>query len=321
MKLSICLTYYNAIDYLEACLRSIVANAPRCEYEVVVVDDAASRPCAPMVQEVLPAARLIRNPTNLGFAGANNVAWQRSVGEHVLFLNSDTEVLPGALDELVGYLDAHGVAGAVGPMVLNTDGSFQPQCRRGRLTPLTGLTYSLRLDRMFPHHRTVAEYLMRYTDRDHIQPVRALSGCCMMFRRVVLERNGGLDEGLRQYGEDLDLCYRTGNAGWRIVYDPRARIVHHGGQGGTNTRVVRSIYYFHRSLWLVFRRYNTSRVFHLYSWFVILMLAARFGLSSVLLVAGQRRAGTRKGAQRLRPEDNPTSRPAAGAERSGRGEV
>ena len=64
----------------------------------------------------------------------------------MLFLNSDTKVLPGALDELVGYLDTHADAGAVGPMVLNTDGSFQPQCRRGRLTPLTGLNYSLRLE-------------------------------------------------------------------------------------------------------------------------------------------------------------------------------
>ncbi len=307
MKLSICLTYYNALEPLLECLESIAANPPGCEYEVIIVDDASSHPYGSAVAEIFPSARVIRNAVNLGFAGANNVAWEQSAGEHMLFLNSDTNVLPGALDELVGYLDAHPEAGAVGTMVLNTDGSFQPQCRRGRLTPLTGLTYSLRLDRMFPHHRTVAEYLMRYTDHNEVQPVRALSGCCMMFRRTVLEQHGGLDESLHQYGEDLDLCYRVGNAGWELVYDPQARIVHHGGQGGTNIRVVRSIYYFHRSLWLIFRRYNTSRVFHLYSWFVLLMLGARLGLSSALLLAGKRRAGTRKGAQRFRPEDTPTA--------------
>ncbi len=320
MKLSICLTYYNALDYLVECLESIADHPPACEYEVVIVDDASALPCAAAVAAVFPTARVIRNAVNLGFAGANNVAWEQSSGEYVLFLNSDTKMLPDALDELVGYLETHSEAGAVGPMVLNTDGSFQPQCRRGRLTPLTGLTYSLRLDRLFPHHRTIAEYLMRYTDRDEVQPVRALSGCCMMFRRTVLDRYGGFDESLHQYGEDLDLCYRTGNAGWELAYDPRAQIIHHGGQGGTNLRVVRSIYYFHRSLWMVFRRYNTSRVFHLYSWFVLLMLGARFGLSSVLLLAGNRRAGTRKGAQRFRPQDDPT--PGAGTvdERSDTGD-
>lgn len=320
MKLSICLTYYDAIEFLSECLESIAADPPTCDYEVVIVDDAAARPCAPAVERVFPSARVIRNPVNLGFAAANNVAWKQSIGEHVLFLNSDTKVLPGALDELVGYLDTHADAGAVGPMVLNTDGSFQPQCRRGRLTPLTGLNYSLRLDRVFPHHRTIAEYLMRYTDRNEIQPVRALSGCCMMFRRTVLEQYGGLDESLHQYGEDLDLCYRIGNAGWELVYDPRARIVHHGGEGGTNIRVVRSIYYFHRSLWLVFRRYNTSHVFHLYSWFVLLMLGARFGLASVLLLAGNRRAGTRKGAQRFRRQDDPTPVHGAADQRSDPGD-
>lgn len=307
MKLSICLTYFDAPEYLRECLESIRDHAPGCKHEVVVVDDAAVQACEPLVNAVFPDAVLVRNADNLGFAAANNVAWRRAKGELVVFLNSDTVVLPGALDALVSYLDSEPQAGAVGPMVLNTDGSFQPQCRRGRLTPFTGLAYSLRLDRVFPNHRRIAEYLMRYSDREQVQPVRSLSGCCMMFRRALLERHGGLDEELHQYGEDLDLCYRIGNAGWRVVYDPRARIVHHGGQGGTNLRVVRSSYFFHRSLWMIFRRYNTNRAFPLYSWFVILMLAARFGLASSLLLVGRRRAGTRKGAERFRPREEPSA--------------
>ena len=307
MKLSVCLTYYSGLEYLRACLDSIHGNAPECEHEIVVVDDASPILCTEMVGEVTPGAIVIRNPENLGFAAANNVAWQASSGEYVLFLNSDTKVLPGALDELTGYLDRHTEVAAVGPMVLNADGSFQPQCRRGRLTPLSGLTYSLRLDRLYPDNRTLSEYLMRYADREQIQSVRALSGCCMLFRREVLEHGGGFDETLHQYGEDLDLCYRAGDAGWRVVYNPGARIIHHGGQGGTNLRVARSLYYFHRSLWMIFSRYNRNRAFHLYSWFVILMLAARLALSSSLLLLGTRRAGTRKGAQRFHREREPAA--------------
>ncbi len=307
MRLSVCLTYYSGLEYLHACLASIRANAPACSHEIIVVDDASALSCAETVGEAAPGTVLIRNPMNLGFAAANNVAWRASTGEFVLFLNSDTKVLPGALDELVAYLEAHAEAGVVGPMVLNGDGSFQPQCRRGRLTPLSGLTYSLRLDRLFPHNRTVSEYLMRYTDKEQTQPVRAVSGCCMLFRRAVLDSGGGFDETLHQYGEDLDLCYRAGNAGWKVVYSPGARIIHYGGQGGTNVRVVRSLYYFHRSLWMIFLRYNTNRVFHLYSWFVILMLAARFGLSASMLLLGQRRAGTRKGAPRFARETTPAT--------------
>ena len=305
MKLSICLTYYNALEYLQECLESIREHAPASSYEVVIVDDASERSCEQRVGEVFPAARVIVNERNLGFAGANNVAWTAAAGEYVLFLNTDTKILPGALDELVDYLDGHPEAGAVGPMVLNDDRSFQPQCRRGWLTPLSGLAYSLRLDRVFPTNPTLAEYLMRYTDRDRVQPVRALSGCCMMFRKVVLEAHGGLDEELHQYGEDLDLCYRIGNEGWQIVYDPRACIVHYGGKGGTNLRVVRSLYFFHRSMWIIFRRYNESRWFLLYGWLALLMLAVRFALASTQLLLGNRRAGTRKGAQRFRRETAP----------------
>ena len=317
MQLSVCLTYYSGLEYLRDCLASICDNAPECEHEIVVVDDASTVACAETVDELAPAAVLVRNPENLGFAAANNVAWRASSGKYVLFLNSDTKVLPGALDELVAYLERHAEVGAVGPMVLNADGSFQPQCRRGRLTPLSGLTYSLRLDRLYPNNRTVSEYLMRYTDREQIQSVRALSGCCMLFRRTVLESGGGFDKTLHQYGEDLDLCYRAGDVGWQVVYDPGARIIHYGGQGGTNVRVVRSLYYFHRSLWVIFLRYNTNRAFHLYSWFVILMLAARFGLSLSMLLLGQRRAGTRKGAQRFRRQKKPAVATPASERRPG----
>lgn len=299
MKLSICLPYYNAVDYLAGCLRSIAENSPSVEFEVIVVDDASQISPTPAVEEEFPGARVLRNEQNLGFPGTSNVAWNVAQGEYVLFLNTDTEILAGALDELTGYLDEHPEVAAVGPMVLNTDGSFQPQCRRGWLTPLSGLMYSLRMDRVCPHSPVIAQYLLRYTDRETVQPVRALSGCCMLFRRDTLVEHGGFDDRLVQYGEDLDLCYRVGSAGHGIVYDPRARIVHHGGKGGTNVRVVRSLYYFHRSLWLVFFRYRRSGVFFLYAWFVLLMLGVRFVLASGLLVMGRRRAGTRKGAERF----------------------
>ncbi len=301
MKLSIVVSYYNALEYLQDCLVSIRDNAPALESEVIVVDDASERTCAQVVRDILPSARLLINETNLGFAAANNVGWRSCSGEYVLFLNSDTKVLPGALDELVAYLDHKSTVGVVGPQVLNADGSLQPQCRRGRLTPLSGIGYSLRLDRVLPDVAPLSEYLMRHRDPMRTHRVRAVSGCCMLVRREVLDREGGFDESLIQYGEDLDLCYRIDAAGWRVMYRPSAQIVHYGGQGGTNFRLWRSVYLFHRNLWVVMWRHGRTRLFPVSTMLGFAMIGARFGLASIAHLLGHKRAGTRKGAERFKP--------------------
>ena len=260
-----------------------------------MVDDASERPCAEAIADEFPWVRVITNASNMGFARSNNFAIEASTGRFVLLLNSDAEVFPASIDTLVGYLDDHDDVGAVGPKVINAEGGLQPQCRRGRLTPFTGFAYMTGLDRLFSGNRRLGEYLMRHEDPDCVHDVKALSGACMMVRREVIEQLGSFDEAFVLYGEDLDWCYRMGAAGWRIVYLPCARVTHHGGKGGTSIRFLRSLYYYHRSLWILLRRYPANGLFPLYGWFIALMLTVRFLLLSSRGVWGGRRVGSRKG--------------------------
>ena len=296
VELSICISYYDAPDYLSRCLTSIRNSDTRCNYEILVVDDASPLSCAEAVTAVFPEARVIVNSENLGYAKANNLLINTAAGHFVLVLNCDTQVLPGALDAMVAYLKKHPAAGAVGPKVLNDDGTLQPQCRRGFLSPLSSFAYLVGLDRLFPHNRALGEYLLRYANPEETHEVQSLSGACMMVRREVIQQLGAFDETLVQYSEDLDWCYRIAAADWCVVYLPNAEVIHSGGKGGTNIRFFRSLYYYHRNPWIIFCRYPRNRFFPLYGWLIALMVLARFSTASLRLLWGERRVGTRKGS-------------------------
>lgn len=292
--LSLCIPYHSGIRLLEECLRSIELYPPDSEYEIIVVEDASPEPCGAAVSRQFPDVRVLRNDANVGFARSANRAVAECRGDQILILNPDTRVLSQAIPTLRAYLAAHPDVAAVGPMTLNRDGTFQPQCKRGRLTPLSALGYGLRLDRMVRCGSPIADYLRPGEPIDQSADVEALSGSCMLVARRALEDIGGFDESLFLYGEDLDLCYRFRDAGWKIRYLPEARIVHAGGEGGTSARYFRSLYHYHRSTYVVLKRNAPARAFPLYGWAFALGFAARFGVHAVRGLLGHRRIGTAK---------------------------
>lgn len=218
---------FNVLDLLAACLRSVEADAGSLRLEVIVVDNSSGDGSADMVARDFPRVTLIRNPVNRWFAPANNQALRLCRGRHVLFLNPDTEVLPGALAELAGFLDAHPAAGVVGPQLLNSDGSLQPS--GNRLRP----GWSFVADAL-PLHRIGLRRIRGFQElgRDYemVCDVGEVSWAAAMVRHEVLERVGLLDERLPYCYEDVDLCIRARQAGWRVLYYPRARVMHHGGK-------------------------------------------------------------------------------------------
>ena len=129
INLSIVIVNWNARDLLRECLQSVYAQSQAFNFEVVVVDNASSDGSAEMVKREFPRARLIENQENLGFARANNQAIRQSIGRFVVLLNSDTVVLSHALDRMVAFMKEHQDVDALGPMLLNTDGSLQPSIR------------------------------------------------------------------------------------------------------------------------------------------------------------------------------------------------
>jgi len=295
MKVSFCIANYGAEAYLKQCLESIYQNPPSGEFEVIIVDDSSPDGSVGMVRSCFPQVKLQVNAQNSGFAVSTNRAMSASRGEYLMILNNDTRVLSGSIDALIVCLDKFPEVGAVGPMVLNPDGTFQPQCKRGMLTPMSALAYVLGLDRLFPHSCFFGEYLLRLQDPGVSAEVKGLSGAAMLVRRSVLGQVGMIDEGIHMYGEDLDWCYRMRGSGWSLRYEPTARIIHYGGMGGSSLRSYYGIYAYHRCILILFNRYSHAMRILPYRLVVTIAVMARFFIVFVSNVFRcQKRVGTRK---------------------------
>lgn len=237
MDLIVILVSYNTRDLLSDCLESVFSGLERSGLKgaVWVVDNASSDGSADMVRRKFPQVHLVALDQNLGFAAGNNVALSHidlgspSAARHVLFLNPDTRVLDDALGALVRFLDETPTAGAVGARLVHGDGSFQHSA-----FAFPGLAQIL-LD-FFPlHHRLLESRLNgRYPRRAYEAglafPIDHPLGAALMVRAEVLSRVGGFDERFFMYCEEIDLCRRIHEAGWKIYCEPRASIVHLVGQ-------------------------------------------------------------------------------------------
>ena len=221
---------WNCRAYLEACLRSLTATPDPVDSGIVVVDNASQDGTAEMVRTCFPSVRLIVNPANLGFAAGNNAGVRQATGRYCLLLNPDTIVHPGALSALAGYAEAHPEAWAVGPRILNPDGT--PQRSGVRFPSAWNLVVeALFLDRWFPRTRCFGAHRELYADPDQPRRVDYLQGSCLLLRAEAIRRVGLLDESFFLYFEETDWCYRCRRAGGEVHYTPAATVTHHGGSG------------------------------------------------------------------------------------------
>ncbi|MFO8013082.1 MAG: glycosyltransferase family 2 protein [Phycisphaerae bacterium] len=245
--LSIIIVAYHCCDDLARCLECLPAAAGDLATETIVVDNASGDGTVEMVRERFPEVHLIANAENRGFAAANNQGLAVSSGRHVLFLNPDTRPAEGALAVLVRTLDADAELGAVGPQLLNEDGSVQPSVRTDpTLASLLHQYTPLRLLRVLApaYHR----YKRRDMDFGSAADVDTLMGAALCVPRGVLDEVGPMDERFFVYHDDADLCLRIRQAGYRVRFEPAARITHVGGvsagHAASGVLYLRSLYRF-----------------------------------------------------------------------------
>ncbi len=279
MKLSICILTLNARDYLRACLDSIAQYAPAFPYEIIVVDNASTDGVSDLLREAYPQVVLLRNEVNLGFTRAVNQSLQRASGDYLLLLNNDTLLIEDLFTPILNYMDAYPDVGIAIPKVLNTDGSFQSQCKRGDARPLEVFGYFLKLGKLFPRSKRLNGYLQSWLPEDEIAEVQAVSGSCMFLRRQTWQQVGDFDEQFFAYQEDSDYCLRARQHGWKVLYLPIARIIHHAGKGGSGARPFQSIYQWHRSYFLYYRKHFAKDHNFLFNGFYYLVMAGKLGLA------------------------------------------
>jgi N-acetylglucosaminyl-diphospho-decaprenol L-rhamnosyltransferase len=263
-NLSIIIVNWNVRELLRRCLHSIfqlpISNlqppTSNFQIEVIVVDSASSDGSVAMVEKEFPQVQLIANSENVGFSVGNNQGIAASRGRYILLLNPDTEVVGDALATMVKYMDEHPQVGALGPQLLNPDGSIQSSRRRFP-TLATAFLESTILQQWFPDNVVLRRYYALDRPDDEVQEVDWVTGACLLARRKTVEEVGLLDEGFFMYSEELDWCRRIKGQGWKVVYLPTARVIHHGGQSSEQVKPFQHIQ-FQRSRVRYFRKHYGS---------------------------------------------------------------
>jgi N-acetylglucosaminyl-diphospho-decaprenol L-rhamnosyltransferase len=286
MDLSIIIVNWNSREYLKKCLASILAETHGIDFEIIVIDSASFDGCGEMLQQDYPQVRFIQSQENLGFSGANNLAFRRSRGKVVLFLNPDTELRGPAINLLIDQFKSLPEAGAIGGKLLNTDGSIQTSCIQSFPTILNQLLNADALRRLFPRSRLWGTSAL-FDQSDVPSDVDAISGACLMISRSLFEQVGLFSTDYFMYSEDVDLCFEIRKAGMKNYYVPAAVIVHHGGTSSGQTEVSTfSSVMLIESRWRFFRKTRSLGYGRLYRCSVFAVSLVRITIATFLSVGG-----------------------------------
>jgi GT2 family glycosyltransferase len=221
---SIIIVAYESRATIAACLISIADHAG-IPVQTIVVDNASSDGTAELVREGFPEVSLLPQPTNRGFAASCNIGAGVATAPYLLFLNPDTELLPGALPELARLMEAAPRVAAAGPRLVYPDHTPQDSAFRYPTLLMTWLEFFPRPGRLI--HSALNGRISAQDGRP--VPVDHPLGACMLVRRGAWDDVGPFDEGFFLYCEEVDWCMRAKAAGWEVMHVPTATVVHHGG--------------------------------------------------------------------------------------------
>ncbi|MEZ4688230.1 MAG: glycosyltransferase family 2 protein [Bacteroidia bacterium] len=231
MDLSVIIVNYNVKHLLERCIRTTIKASQKLDVELIVVDNNSQDGSQAMVREKFAnEVVLIENHDNPGFSKANNQGIAIAKGRYVLLLNPDTVVAEDTFERCFDFMEKHPDAGGLGIRMIDGDGKFLPESKRGLPRPWVAFYKIFGLARIFPKNKTFGKYHLSYLDEHETHEVDVLSGAYMWMRKSVLDEIGGLDETFFMYGEDIDLSYRIQLGGYKNYYLHDARIIHYKGE-------------------------------------------------------------------------------------------
>ena len=244
---------YNAGEVLGRCLASLRRNGIA---DIVVVDNGSTDGSTEVLQSFEGSCRLISSPRNGGYGAGANLGARSIACDLVFICNPDLVAEPDAIGRLVESLDARRDAAVAGPMLLETDGSVYPS---GRTFPdlRDALGHGF-VGLFWRNNPWTRRYRLLGDDQHRARDADWVSGAGFLVRRDAFEAVGGFDEAYFMYVEDVDLCWRLHRAGWGVVYEPSARIVHEQGHS-TSREPYRMLVAHHRSILRFARRSTTGR--------------------------------------------------------------
>ena len=247
---------YNSTECTINAVESIYNHTSGKLIPNIFVVDNSSCDHPERIHNRFPRLHLFKNKKNVGFSKAINHALKHVKSPYVVMLNPDTIILDGFFPAILKYLEENPWVGIIGPKIYDKDGTIQGSARRfptlltsmfGRKSPFT---------KMFPKNPITAKEFVCFNcnGTDDIE-TDWVSGACMVIRRKAIEQISGFDERFFLFWEDTDLCRRIKESGWKVVYFPKAKIIHSVG-ASSSTNPIASIYHFHSSCFKLFLKHN-----------------------------------------------------------------
>ena len=216
------------------CVRSVLADIGDLEAQVIVVDNASNDGSADQIANWIagqPAGapvKLVRSLENTGFSGGHNQAMAAVQADHYLFLNSDALLRPGFLTHILTAADANPKAGLIAPQIETDNGDVQISCFRFH-SPFSEL---IRGAASGPITHLLQRHDVALQSPVVPAQIEWVSFACILLRETMVQEIGPMDEGYFLYFEDAAYCMQARRAGWRIVQEPRAVVVHYKGGSG-----------------------------------------------------------------------------------------
>jgi GT2 family glycosyltransferase len=230
MDLTVCILTHSQPDLLSLCVRACLAEIDRAglEGEVILIDNASADHYPERVAALDPRIQVIRNEENLGFGEGNNRGIRASAARYVLILNDDAVLQEGCLQLLVTKLESDPGLGAVGPKIVNPDGSAQKGSMHDRSPHVRGILCCLIGPARVLEKREWTRKLFTLARNPELAgETEQVVGCCLLARRDAVIAAGLFDEKFHYFFEETDLCLQMRKCGWRIYYVAAAQVTHY----------------------------------------------------------------------------------------------
>ena len=248
VSISVIIVNYNARYFLKNCIASVLSANMADQLEIIVVDNNSSDGSSEMIHRDFPQVNYVQNDENIGFSRANNRGVSLAKGNYVLILNPDTMLTETALSEVFEFSEKQTDFGAAGVHFIDGSGTYLPESKRN-----------------FPNLKVAGSKLLGYSKyyyanhihKNDIAEVDILTGAFMFIKKEVYEEVGGFDEEFFMYGEDIDLSYRIGKAGYKNYFIGSTKVLHFKGES-----TVKDAFYFQNfygALSIFYRKHSPNR--------------------------------------------------------------
>ena len=269
MDLSVVIVNYQTFELTRNTVNSIFEYDYPFSYEIFVVDNASSDDSLAKLKDYFKdKVKFIASQENNGFAAGNNQALRIANGKYILLLNSDTIVWQNTLENIYDYMEKHQDVGASGCRVLLENGELDKACKRSFPNVKNSFFRLFHI----PTNSKDDNYNLDNLPDDGIYEIDCLTGAFMFIRSEALDEVGFLDETFFMYGEDIDLCYRIKEAGWKIVYYGESKITHLKGASSKKQKN-KLIYEFYRAMYIYYKKHHAQESSFLVNFAVYLGIA------------------------------------------------